>query len=836
LSYPRSFFYLLRSRSVFDYSQLFLQKSKSSSKSKSKASAKQVSFAQVNLDEDEDMEPGPSSHAEISKSSRGGENESSNEEEEEEEEGEDDEFFDLLDVLDGKGDIDMGSDEEKGKKTEEKVKDKPAPKVAAKTIGEEEGFAESDSGSESDVEDDESGDQEDEDDKDERMSVDEEADPAALDQLEAFVSGLDTRKRKADNEEGEEKTKKKKRVIMAEEQTEVGAESEFRVRRGAGAKLDLDDLLAPLEADNATLDALKKSTKALTTSKIKTLSAPLAYRAQERLDREAAYEQTKEEVDKWSETMRRIREAEHLSFPLQAQSAPRASNATLTATFKPSTSLESSIDALLRKAKLRDEDIMQTEDTLLASNGVSAQEVAERRAEVRRLKELVYRAELKSRRANKIKSRVYRKIKRRAKDAVSGDAEDDAEDEEGKLKREYERAKERATLKHKRTGNWAKRAHDDVNVRKDVEDMLSRSEKLRRRIAGAASGSEEGNEGDSDSDEDEETTKQRAFEELSRLRDEEEDGDQPKAKGVYAMKFMQDAMKRKDAAVNESLDRFIAELGEQEAEDSVEADDASASGAIIERRGGRILLRPGVSTAGLEISTKSLPSVAASDTSSVTLRSTDLLSPPPMSPIQTKKKSKSLLSQLPEKGAEMESDNPWLQRGVGEVSTKVASTKHNVIVSKDSKAVDKSSYKLAKKGMESSKKSKGKEREVDDADVEIDISGGLLLAPAPSAPKDKGPSTSKPQPRDEDEDEDDDDDELQAQEASLLTGKRKENAMGIRAFEQRDLVARAFVGDNVVEVSLSIFISSVSNTFSPSSHLPRQSSEKSKQTRQNSWT
>lgn len=78
----------------------------------------------------------------------------------------------------------------------------------------------------------------------------------------------------------------------------------------AGNKLNLDDLLAPLASQSSTLQSLKKSTKALlaSSSKAKTLSAPLPQRAQERLDREAAYEQTKEEVDKWSGTMKRIRE------------------------------------------------------------------------------------------------------------------------------------------------------------------------------------------------------------------------------------------------------------------------------------------------------------------------------------------------------------------------------------------------------------------------------------------------------------------------------------------------------------------------------------------------
>ena len=80
-------------------------------------------------------------------------------------------------------------------------------------------------------------------------------------------------------------------------------------------------------------------------------------RTQERLDCEVAYEETKKEVEKWSETMNHIRmvsrlyflivygpykkfppqfQAEHLSFPLQSQSTGRVSNLELTAKFKAS--------------------------------------------------------------------------------------------------------------------------------------------------------------------------------------------------------------------------------------------------------------------------------------------------------------------------------------------------------------------------------------------------------------------------------------------------------------------------------------------------------------------
>jgi len=77
-----------------------------------------------------------------------------------------------------------------------------------------------------------------------------------------------------------------------------------------GSKLHLDDLLAPLASQSSNLLSLKKNTKVLSlvSTKAKTLSAPLPLQAQERLDREAAYEQTKGEVDKWSATMKRIRE------------------------------------------------------------------------------------------------------------------------------------------------------------------------------------------------------------------------------------------------------------------------------------------------------------------------------------------------------------------------------------------------------------------------------------------------------------------------------------------------------------------------------------------------
>lgn len=60
--------------------------------------------------------------------------------------------------------------------------------------------------------------------------------------------------------------------------------------------------------------SLEKTARVLASNKVEALTAPLHTRAQERLDRQAAYDATKEEVEKWAPTMKKIREVFSLSF------------------------------------------------------------------------------------------------------------------------------------------------------------------------------------------------------------------------------------------------------------------------------------------------------------------------------------------------------------------------------------------------------------------------------------------------------------------------------------------------------------------------------------------
>ncbi|KAI0654444.1 Utp14 protein-domain-containing protein [Cubamyces menziesii] len=794
------------------------KKAKSKAKPKKKSdSGRSVRFAEVDLDEDGD---GAKSDAQADEASE--DSEADEDEDEEEEEGDPSEFIDVLDVLDGRGEPE--SEDERGKAQREDVQKERASRKTAEADEEDEEM-DSDEEAHSEEEDSEEGG----DDEDEEMisasEVEEEGDDSALLDLENFVTGLDAgQKRKApddeDGKEGEEAKRARKRRLLPE-RTEAGAENEFIASSGAG-KLNLDDLLAPLEGQSSNLQSLKKSAKVLSSSsgKVKTLSAPLPQRAAEKLDREAAYEQTKEEVDKWKATMQRIKEAEHLSFPLQAEPKSRTSNLELAAKFKPTTELESAVDKLLKSAKMRENEIAQTES--LKMNHLSVEEVAARRAELAKMRDLMFRAEAKAKRIAKIKSKTYRRLKKKERARLAAklgeDSEEDLDDEEARLKREVERARERATLRHKNTGKWAKamrgRGELDEDQRRDINEMLDRGEKLRRKIRGEGESDDDESDDESDDAEGEEgiaRIKAKAFDELAALdADQAEVPEGKKGKSIFEMKFMKDAMAREQRKAHEMVDDFIKEMGghdpDGDEEQGERPDVDGPSGAIVQRVGGRVVYRPGALNTGI----RPVGSLA-SDTSSVTLKSTDLPPEARDTPIeQSASPPSSPIAQRPVPPP-AEEVNPWLAQA--SAAAKAGQTKHEVAISKESGAAEKSKNKLRKRVQ---KRLEEKEKAQEDAAVDISLSTVMTLSePGPSKAKAAQTSTSssakpastsaaKGKARASQEDGDDSDSdansEVEEQEKALAQkGKGKGKANGVKAFEQRDLVALAFAGDNVVQ-------------------------------------
>jgi U3 small nucleolar RNA-associated protein 14 len=578
-----------------------------------------------------------------------------------------------------------------------------------------------------------------------------------MDGLESFVDELTNadKKRKAGDDDTAA-TGKKRRVLPVMSAPGLSDGSELALK--SKSKVDLSSLIASAPGlDAKALLPTKAEAKSTSVLKGGVLAAPLPTVVQERLDREAAYEKTKDEGQKWSGAMKRIKEAEHLNFPLQASARGGVKSAgELVATFKAGNAHESAVEALLASANLTDKGVAAAEDAALRGQDLTVEEIAARRAELRHQRELMFRAESRAKRVAKIKSKTFRKLARK-REAKGAPGEIDLEDlerldpeaaAEERERLERERARERATLRHgAKTGRWAQNLDDreaDEDQRMAKLAMLDMKEKLQRKIHAAGSGSESEASSDED-DEDEEAIKARAFEQLDKL----ETGAAAPLKGIAGMKFMQKAAEREMKKVREAEAALRAEL------DGEEAADSDDEGPEMMRLGEGRMVFSGPTPGGE--ATKDAKATPAAAAAAAPARSP---SPEPVL---------------------FGAANPWLAEGGSALSRK----RNAVATSAEAKAV-----RALKKA--------GKDRAVAADDEVVEIS----LDVAPKLKKEEQQLKSILKKRDvpkaevkkvakedsgSDSDSDGDDELLPIS--------------GVKAFTQRELVAEAFAGDNVVEVS-----------------------------------
>ncbi|KAL1724874.1 hypothetical protein EV714DRAFT_278112 [Schizophyllum commune] len=225
---------------------------------------------------------------------------------------------------------------------------------------------------------------------------------------------------------------------------------------------------------------------------------------------------------------------------------------------------------------------------------------------------------------------------------------------------------------------------------------------------------------------------------------EAEEGQSKGARAVFEMKFMKKAMARKDAEAARVVDDYVRKLsgagsGSKDGGKGETSQD-DPSGVVSLRQGGRLTFRPGV---------------AASDASSVMLKSTDFISPIEEGP-----------SRFSADAADEE--NLWL--APRETAAKAArKTNKPVVVSKDSKALDKSRAKIEKRAK---KRQLEKEKAVDKAVVEINVTK-VLTRPAEGKEKGKKEVAKEkeaavPAAMSAFDSEDDSEDEVELQEQALL--------------------------------------------------------------------
>lgn len=336
----------------------------------------------------------------------------------------------------------------------------------------------------------------------------------------------------------------------------------------------------------------------------KKLDVPLARRKQDQLDRIAAYEQTNKTLDRWNDTVKQNRRADHLMFPLPDTLADAGlDNGELLPLTKKTagTELEQAIMSIMEESGLGSASQSQKEqEKKVDANGeeqtISRSELKDLWAQRRKDRELQSREQKRAKRIKKIKSKTYRRVHRKERlgeeaklhEEMKATGEIDSEDEREAAARR--RALERVGAKHK-DSKWAKmgskagRAAWDDDYRAGLTDMARRDEELRRRVEGRA-GDSEGEEDGSDatSSSGDENGNSRLLKELDGDDEDEEDG--PHA-NLMKLKFMQ----RAEAARKQENDGLVAEIrrdlesgSDQEDEDDTEVQVGRRSYGLPEQK------------------------------------------------------------------------------------------------------------------------------------------------------------------------------------------------------------------------------------------------------------
>lgn len=418
---------------------------------------------------------------------------------------------------------------------------------------------------ESGSDEDEAADEEEEDDED---SEDDDLDPSRLGDLQNLIKGFADADKDAETGDGPAS----KQTISLQD-------------------LGLTSVKDPLIKKSVKLMKKEEKTSATKKGTSKKLDVPLPRRQQDQLLRVAAYEKTNEVLDRWNDTVKHNRRADHLMFPL-AHTLPDAGldNGELLPLTKKTAGneLEQTIMSIMEESGLgpsaKSKDLPKTIDANGEEQTISRADLKELWAQRRKERELQSREQARAKRIKKIKSKTYRKIHR--KERLGDEAEAlEAMRENGEINSEEEReaahrrrALERVGARHK-DSKWAKmgskagRAVWDDDYRSGLTDMAQRSEELRRRVEGkTGTGEDDEDESDATSSSGDENGNSRLLNELDALDDVEDDDDHPHA-NLMKLKFMQRAEARKKKDNDELVAQIRRELesGSEEEEDDTEA-------------------------------------------------------------------------------------------------------------------------------------------------------------------------------------------------------------------------------------------------------------------------
>lgn len=242
---------------------------------------------------------------------------------------------------------------------------------------------------------------------------------------------------------------------MSDDDTSLKIASAEKPKLAEG-QVTLAQMLKVLDKDVAT--GVEKRLKKL--SKKKGFKPVVNELEVAQLNRKAAYEEAVQEVSKWEPIVKHNRHA-NLSFPLDTEIDNLPSTAESLINIKPRNDLEREVQLIIdenRAALAKEREQRKAEERY--QKAISAEEAKERHLELQKTRVRLNEFAAKMRRQNKIKSKSYHRllkqerIKKHLKRVETN--KDALMDEIERLQKI--RAQERATLRHKNTGKWAKHA------------------------------------------------------------------------------------------------------------------------------------------------------------------------------------------------------------------------------------------------------------------------------------------------------------------------------------------------------------------------------------------
>ncbi|GIL67778.1 hypothetical protein Vafri_21053, partial [Volvox africanus] len=325
---------------------------------------------------------------------------------------------------------------------------------------------------------------------------------------------------------------------------------------------------------------------------LRPVSVPLPAVVAARQERKAGYDAAAKEVSRWQPIVKANREVPTLRLVSGRSHVHQVTNtAALVAQHTPSAdnALEAEVAALLQAAGVANSEAIEEAEEKMALKALSLEEAKERRDRLAKLRALLFYHEVKSRRLKAIKSKEYhRHLARAAKHkatklaaaAAEGDGDVDAE-RAAAIEAEFQRAKERLTLRHRNSTRWARRALKrgqvqlDAGTKAALAEQLQLGEQLKRKIEGRKgkdNRSDDGSTSASDSEEDHSGNRSRgagrvrsaALELLADGNIVDPDGENAPKKGLLALPFMKRAMERRRLAAKEEAEQLLRELDEQQ--------------------------------------------------------------------------------------------------------------------------------------------------------------------------------------------------------------------------------------------------------------------------------